>query len=77
MAALDRGLRDPVPPRCDAITGENSGPGAVFHSLRSIRTILSISDDVRHLTDAFLVNLTNPLSRVALAIHNRPPPSER
>jgi len=52
------------------ITGENGGPGAVFHSLRSIRTMLGICADIeRYCPDAFLINLTNPLSRVALAIN--------
>ena len=52
------------------ITGENGGPGAVFHSLRSIRTMLDICADIeKYCPDAFLINLTNPLSRVALAIN--------
>jgi alpha-galactosidase len=52
------------------ITGENGGPGAVFHSLRSIRTMLGICDDIRrYCPTAFLINLTNPLSRVALAVN--------
>ncbi len=52
------------------ITGENGGPGAVFHSLRSIKTILGICDDIgRYCPDTFLVNLTNPLSRVTLAVN--------
>ena len=52
------------------ITGENGGPGAVFHSLRSIKTMLGICDDIhRYCPDAFLINLTNPLSRVTLAIN--------
>lgn len=52
------------------INGENGGPGAVFHSLRSIANMLSICRDIeRHCPDAFLVNLTNPMSRVTLAIH--------
>ena len=52
------------------ITGENGGPGAVFHSLRSIKTMLSICADIeRYCPDTFLVNLTNPLSRVALAVN--------
>ena len=49
--------------------GENGGPGAVFHSLRSIGNTLSICADVeRYSPDAFFVNLTNPMSRVTLAI---------
>ncbi len=56
------------------ITGENGGPGAVFHSLRSIRTVLAICDDIqRYCPDAFLINLTNPLSRVALAVNTATP----
>ena len=51
------------------ITGENGGPGAVFHSLRSINTVLGICKDIaRYCPDALVINLTNPLSRVTLAI---------
>lgn len=51
------------------INGENGGPGAVFHTLRSVANTLSICRDIeRHCPDTFLVNLSNPLSRVALAI---------
>ncbi|CCM62834.1 alpha-galactosidase [Candidatus Microthrix parvicella] len=52
------------------ITGENGGPGAVFHSLRSITNTLGICADIeRYCPDAFLINLTNPMSRVTLAIN--------
>lgn len=52
------------------VNGENGGPGAVFHSLRSIRNTLSICADIeRHCPDAFLLNLSNPMSRVTLAIN--------
>lgn len=52
------------------ITGENGGPGAVFHSLRSIANTLEICSEIeRHCPDAFLINLTNPMSRVTLAIN--------
>ena len=51
------------------INGENGGPGAVFHTLRSVHNTLGICADIeRYCPDAFLVNLSNPLSRVALAI---------
>lgn len=51
------------------INGENGGPGAVFHTLRSVRNTLSICADIeKHCPDTFLINLSNPLSRVALAI---------
>lgn len=52
------------------ITGENGGPGAVFHSLRSITNTLSICESIeRYAPDAFLVNLSNPMSRVTLAVN--------
>jgi alpha-galactosidase len=52
------------------VNGENGGPGAVFHSLRSIKNTLSICAAIeRHCPDAFLLNLSNPMSRVTLAIN--------
>ena len=52
------------------VNGENGGPGAVFHSLRSIRNTLGICANIeRYCPDAFLINLSNPMSRVTLAIN--------
>jgi len=52
------------------VNGENGGPGAVFHSLRSIKNTLSICASIEaHCPDAFLINLSNPMSRVTLAIN--------
>ncbi len=52
------------------INGENGGPGAVFHSLRSIKNTLGICAGIeQHCPDAFLLNLTNPMSRVTLAVN--------
>ncbi|MFM7065137.1 MAG: alpha-glucosidase/alpha-galactosidase, partial [Actinomycetes bacterium] len=52
------------------ITGENGGPGAVFHSLRSIHNTLGICRSIEeYCPDAFLLNLSNPMSRVTLAIN--------
>ena len=52
------------------VNGENGGPGAVFHSLRSIKNTLGICRSIEaHCPDAFLVNLSNPMSRVTLAIN--------
>ncbi|MCC7076947.1 MAG: hypothetical protein IT198_07465 [Acidimicrobiia bacterium] len=52
------------------INGENGGPGAVFHSLRSIKNTLDICASIeKHCPDAFLVNLSNPMSRVTLAVN--------
>jgi alpha-galactosidase len=42
----------------------------VFHSLRSIKNTLSICADIeKYCPDAFLLNLSNPMSRVTLAIN--------
>ncbi len=52
------------------IMGENGGPGGLFHSLRSVKLILSICADIeKYAPDAFVINLTNPMSRVCLAIN--------
>jgi alpha-galactosidase len=52
------------------INGENGGPGAVFHSLRSIANTLSICESIeRYAPEALLINLSNPMSRVTLAIN--------
>jgi alpha-galactosidase len=52
------------------VNGENGGPGAVFHSLRSIKNTLSICASIeKYCPDAFLLNLSNPMSRVTLAIN--------
>jgi alpha-galactosidase len=52
------------------ITGENGGPGAVFHSLRSIKNTLGICASIeRWCPDALLLNLSNPMSRVTLAVN--------
>jgi alpha-galactosidase len=52
------------------MTGENGGPGAVFHSLRSIHNTLSICRSIEeYCPDAFMINLSNPMSRVTLAIN--------
>jgi len=49
--------------------GENGGPGALFHALRSIHLILPICRDVERLCpDALVFNYSNPESRVLLAM---------
>ncbi|HOC91001.1 MAG TPA: hypothetical protein PKH33_01390 [bacterium] len=49
---------------------ENGGPGGLFHSLRTINLVLRICALVeKSAPDALLINVTNPLSRVNLAIN--------
>jgi len=51
------------------ILGENGGPGAVFHALRSLELILPICHDIESVCpDALLLNFTNPEARVLHAI---------
>jgi len=48
---------------------ENGGPGGLFHSLRTIKLVLEICSYIEERNpDAVLINVTNPLSRVNLAI---------
>jgi alpha-galactosidase len=50
--------------------GECGGPGGLFHSLRSINLALGICKTLeQNAPDALLLNVTNPLPRVNLAIH--------
>ncbi len=52
------------------IYGENGGPGAAFHTLRSLELVLPICRDAQQLCpNAFVLNFTNPESRVMMAIH--------
>jgi len=49
--------------------GENGGPGALFHALRSFKLIMPICQDVERLCpNALLMNFTNPEARVLNAI---------
>lgn len=51
------------------IMGENGGPGGVFHALRSIKNIIEICRVIeREAPDAYVLNLTNPMNPVTLAI---------
>lgn len=51
------------------VLGENGGPGGLSHALRNIPLILSIARDVEELApQAWLLNFTNPMSRVCLAL---------
>lgn len=54
------------------VLGENGGPGGLSHALRSIPLVLDIARDVQTLCPhALLINLTNPMSRVCLALSRR------
>ncbi len=56
------------------VYGENGGPGGLFHSLRIIPPILEICGDIQTICpDAFIFNLSNPMSRICLAVHRQYP----
>ncbi|MBD3197249.1 MAG: alpha-glucosidase/alpha-galactosidase [Candidatus Lokiarchaeota archaeon] len=51
------------------ILGECGGPGGTFHAFRIIPPIVEIAQDMDKLCpNAFLINFSNPMSRVCLAI---------
>lgn len=52
------------------VLGENGGPGAAFHTLRSLHLVIPICKDMEKICpDALLINFTNPESRVCLGIN--------
>ncbi|MFX1340759.1 MAG: hypothetical protein ACFFDK_19270 [Promethearchaeota archaeon] len=56
------------------VSGENGGPGGLFHSLRIIPPVMEICDDINKICpNAFLINLSNPMSRICLAIKRKYP----
>jgi len=58
---LSHGFRHPL--------GENGGPGALFHSLRSLELVIPICRDIERLCpEALLLNFTNPEARVLDAV---------
>jgi len=51
------------------VFGENGGPGAVFHTLRSLNLMIPICRDMENICpEALLLNYTNPESRVCLGV---------
>lgn len=60
-----------IPRRLGAqhLYGENGGPGGMFHTFRQVPPILDIATDMERLCpDAWLVNMSNPESRLCLAL---------
>ncbi len=71
---LDLDYRIPLEFGCKQISGENGGPGGLFHSLRVIPPILDICQDVHKICpNAFFINFSNPMSRICLAIKRKYP----
>jgi alpha-galactosidase len=54
---------------CHRLYGENGGPGGFFHTMRQIPLLMEIARDVEILCpDAWLLNMSNPESRLCLAL---------
>ena len=54
---------------CGDLYGENGGPGGMFHTMRQVPPILAIARDIEKLCpNAWLVNYSNPESRLCLAV---------
>lgn len=54
---------------CHHLYGENGGPGGLFHTLRQVPLLLDIASDIEQLCpDAWLLNMSNPESRLCLAL---------
>jgi alpha-galactosidase len=51
------------------VIGENGGPGGLFHTMRNIPPVLGICSDMEDICpEALLLNYTNPVPRLCLAI---------
>jgi alpha-galactosidase len=51
------------------VIGENGGPGGLFHTMRMVPPVLDVCHDIElHCPDALLLNYTNPVPRLCLAI---------
>ncbi len=69
MALWEQDFRVPLSYGFRHVLGENGGPGAIFHALRSLELIIPICRDVEALCpNALLMNFTNPEARVLHAI---------
>lgn len=56
------------------VYGENGGPGGLFHSLRIIPPILDICDDINRICpDCYVINLSNPMTTISMAINRKYP----
>jgi alpha-galactosidase len=54
---------------CRHLYGENGGPGGFFHTMRQVPMLLEIARDVEKICPkAWLLNLSNPESRLCLAL---------
>jgi len=71
---LDLDYKVPLQHGCKQVCGENGGPGGLFHGLRVIPPILDICEDIQKICpNALLLNYSNPVTRICLAIKRKFP----
>ncbi|MFA5863119.1 MAG: alpha-glucosidase/alpha-galactosidase [Phycisphaerae bacterium] len=69
MALWEQDFRVPLSYGFKHCLGENGGPGALFHALRSFELVIPICRDIEKICpQALLLNFTNPEARVLNAI---------
>ncbi|MBX7214118.1 MAG: hypothetical protein K1X39_08925 [Thermoflexales bacterium] len=70
LATWKRDWQIPLQHGVRHVLGENGGPGGLSHALRNIPILLDIARDVEALAPgALILNFTNPMSRLCLALH--------
>jgi alpha-galactosidase len=56
------------------VLGENGGPGGLGHTLRSVQVMLGVAQTIAEVApDALVLNFTNPLSRICMALARATP----
>lgn len=71
MELWEQDYRVPLALGFKHVLGENGGPGAVFHTLRSLELVIPICRDIERLCpEALLLNFTNPEARILHAINH-------
>lgn len=69
MELWEQDFRIPMAYGFRHVLGENGGPGALFHALRTIDLVVPIARDIERICpDAWLFNFTNPEMRVLHAV---------
>lgn len=74
IALWDQDWRIPQQFGFKQVTGENGGPGGLFHALRVTPPILEICGDIMDICpEAAVFNYSNPMSRICTTVHRKYP----
>ena len=70
MELWEQDFRVPIAYGFKHVLGENGGPGSLFHTLRNFKLVIPIAQDVANICcNALILNFTNPVSRIVMAIN--------